>query len=60
MGDPSGIGPAIIKKALARLYKNTNITIIGDRWVFDKVRYTESGMQNVKSVSYTHLTLPTN
>ncbi|RKY31546.1 MAG: hypothetical protein DRP74_04600, partial [Candidatus Omnitrophota bacterium] len=50
MGDPSGIGPAIIKKALARLYKNTNITIIGDRWVFDKVRYTESGMQNVKFI----------
>lgn len=36
MGDPSGIGPAVIRKSLSRLKGLADFTIIGDRWVYDK------------------------
>jgi len=36
MGDPAGIGPAIIRKAIKKLQGLTNFVIIGDKWVFDK------------------------
>jgi 4-hydroxythreonine-4-phosphate dehydrogenase len=38
MGDPAGIGPEIIAKALtkSRINRLTKFLIIGDRWVFDK------------------------
>lgn len=37
MGDPSGIGPAIIAKALPELAQaSAELVIIGDKWVLDK------------------------
>ncbi|MCM8800645.1 MAG: 4-hydroxythreonine-4-phosphate dehydrogenase PdxA [Candidatus Omnitrophica bacterium] len=36
MGDPSGIGPLIIAKALKIIDKPARFYIIGDRWVFSK------------------------
>ena len=36
MGDPSGIGPAIIHKALKSISGLAKFVIIGDRWVFDQ------------------------
>lgn len=36
-GDPSGIGPEIIAKAIPRIGHLGELTIIGDRWVFSKV-----------------------
>jgi len=38
MGDPAGVGPEIITKALAskKIRNLANFTIIGDHWVFDK------------------------
>ncbi|MFC1674737.1 4-hydroxythreonine-4-phosphate dehydrogenase PdxA [Candidatus Omnitrophota bacterium] len=38
LGDPSGIGPSIIHKALGRLKGLAEFTVIGDRWVFEKAR----------------------
>jgi 4-hydroxythreonine-4-phosphate dehydrogenase len=35
-GDPSGIGPAIIAKALARIGTIATFVVIGDRWVFQQ------------------------
>ncbi len=39
MGDPSGIGPEIITKAISRLKINADIIIIGDRKVFNAARF---------------------
>ena len=36
MGDPSGIGPAIICKALKQLNLQAEFVVIGDKWVFHK------------------------
>jgi 4-hydroxythreonine-4-phosphate dehydrogenase len=40
MGDPSGIGPEIVAKALSRPVAagKADFVIIGNRWVFDKIR----------------------
>lgn len=37
IGDPSGIGPAITLKALPRLSSLAEFTVIGDKWVFNRV-----------------------
>ena len=37
MGDPSGIGPSIIAKALAKIGSLAEFYVIGDRGVFDRV-----------------------
>lgn len=67
MGDPSGIGPAIVSKAIKRLCAlkgRANFVIIGDKWVFDQVsdprygvgapRYQASGIKfiDLKNVSH--------
>jgi 4-hydroxythreonine-4-phosphate dehydrogenase len=44
MGDPSGIGPAIIAKALPKVQKIAEFVVIGDRWVFDR-----SGHKNTRT-----------
>ena len=36
MGDPSGIGPSIIAKSLAKLKNLAQFVVIGDKWVFEK------------------------
>ncbi|MCG8430095.1 MAG: 4-hydroxythreonine-4-phosphate dehydrogenase PdxA, partial [Candidatus Omnitrophica bacterium] len=36
MGDPSGIGPAIIAKAAAKIGRRARVTVIGDAWVLEK------------------------
>ena len=36
MGDPSGVGPAIIAKALPKLRGLLEFVVIGDRWVFEQ------------------------
>lgn len=42
MGDPSGIGPAIIAKALLKLKHLAEFVVIGDRWVFNRIRRTRT------------------
>ncbi|MBM3246244.1 MAG: 4-hydroxythreonine-4-phosphate dehydrogenase PdxA [Candidatus Omnitrophica bacterium] len=37
MGDPSGIGPTIIAKALPKVKGLAEFVVVGDKWVFDKV-----------------------
>jgi len=37
MGDPSGIGPGIIAKSLAKLKNLAQFVVVGDKWVFEKV-----------------------
>ena len=46
IGDPSGIGPAITSKALAKVKGLADFTVIGDAWVFNKVQKTETKSQN--------------
>jgi len=36
MGDPSGIGPAIIHKAMNKIRGSADFVVIGDKWVFDQ------------------------
>jgi 4-hydroxythreonine-4-phosphate dehydrogenase len=38
IGDPSGIGPEIALKAVAKLKGKVEFVIIGDKWVLDKVQ----------------------
>jgi 4-hydroxythreonine-4-phosphate dehydrogenase len=38
IGDPSGIGPAMAVKALARAKDSADFIIIGDSWVLDRAR----------------------
>lgn len=38
MGDPSGIGPQITHKAIRKLQGLAEFVVIGDRWVFEKIK----------------------
>ncbi len=49
MGDPAGIGAEIIRKALDSnrlLPKNIDILVIGDRWVFEKIKNLKFKIKN--------------
>jgi len=50
MGDPSGIGPIITSKAMHQLKGLADFTIIGDKWVFDKVHGPRSTVHNFKFI----------
>ncbi|MDD5166728.1 MAG: 4-hydroxythreonine-4-phosphate dehydrogenase PdxA [Candidatus Omnitrophica bacterium] len=47
-GDPSGIGPSIIVKALARLRNLASLVVIGDRGIFDKAGAKAISGENYK------------
>ena len=38
LGDPSGIGSAITRKAIPKIKALADFTVIGDRWVYDQVQ----------------------
>ena len=42
IGDPSGIGPAIALKAIAKLKGLADFTVIGDAWVLSKIKNQKS------------------
>ena len=44
MGDPSGIGPAIIAKALPKVKGLAEFTIIGDAGVYNKISHQLSAV----------------
>ena len=48
MGDPSGIGPSIIKGALKKLGPIAEFIVIGDEWVFEKVQSSKLKAQSSK------------
>ena len=52
MGDPSGIGPEIITKALARPGINGlgRIVVVGDKWVFNKIKNQKSKIKNFQFI----------
>jgi len=50
MGDPSGIGPEIIAKALAQVEDLADITVIGDRRIFNISSPTARRISTVKFV----------
>jgi 4-hydroxythreonine-4-phosphate dehydrogenase len=52
MGDPSGIGPAVIAKSLPNISRLADLTVIGDKWVFKKV---QSSKFKVKSFEFIDL-----
>lgn len=52
MGDPSGIGPALIAKSLPKIKDWADIVVIGDTWVFNK-----SKKLKVKSQNYSFIDL---
>jgi len=53
MGDPSGIGPEIIAKAMKTLAGMAEFVVIGDKWVFEKV--TRSPSHQVTSKNFINL-----
>jgi 4-hydroxythreonine-4-phosphate dehydrogenase len=52
-GDPSGIGPYIIAKALSRpgIRRLAEFFVIGDKWVFEKVQNSNRKAQNFKFIN---------
>jgi len=50
MGDPSGIGPEIIAKALAKVKGVAEFIIIGDNWVFKKSQKPRAKGQEFKFI----------
>ena len=50
MGDPSGIGPAIAAKAIAQLKQEIEFTVIGDEWVFKKVRGAKREVRGIEFI----------
>jgi 4-hydroxythreonine-4-phosphate dehydrogenase len=46
MGDPAGIGPAITAKAINKLKGLAEFVIIGDAWVFRKVKSSKSKVKS--------------
>jgi 4-hydroxythreonine-4-phosphate dehydrogenase len=50
MGDPSGIGPAVTLKAIQELKNHADFVVIGDKWVFDKVRSSKFGVRRYKFI----------
>jgi len=52
MGDPAGVGPEIVAKAVSQggIDKLGKIIIIGDRWVFDKVTNYKLQIPNSKFI----------
>ena len=63
MGDPAGVGPEIIVRALSSsvLRDLADITVIGDKWVFEKVQGTGCRVQGSKlTLGTRHLALGAN
>lgn len=52
IGDPAGIGPCIIKKAIRSIGDLAQFWIIGDKWVFEKSR---AGVCNLANIKFIHL-----
>ncbi len=50
MGDPAGVGPTIIAKALKRLKGLAEFVVIGDRWVLEKVSGFRSQVSGLKVI----------
>jgi len=50
LGDPSGIGPAIIHQAIPQLKNLADFVIIGDKWVFEQSQNSsaKSGSRNLR------------
>lgn len=59
MGDPAGIGPAVITKAIAKVRGLADFTVIGDKWVFGQLPVTNARWQaaeciDLKNVCHKH------
>lgn len=50
MGDPSGIGPAIIIKSLSRLRGLAHFVVIGDEWVLNKFKVHSWRLEGIKLI----------
>jgi 4-hydroxythreonine-4-phosphate dehydrogenase len=50
LGDPSGIGPAVISKAINKLTGYAEFVIIGDEWVFNKVQGARCRVQGCRFI----------
>lgn len=50
LGDPSGVGPQIIAKALNNIQALADFIVIGDEWVFKKNKKQKSKIKNFKFI----------
>src|SRR3989338_2276999 len=50
MGDPSGIGPEIIPKAINKLKGLADFIVIGDKWIFSQVPGARRQVPGVKFI----------
>lgn len=55
MGDPSGIGPAIIPKAINKLKGLADFVVIADKWVLDKIPNPKSQIPNYKLIDLNNI-----
>ena len=53
MGDPAGIGPEIIARIATRgvISRLGEVLVIGDRWVFDKIKYQKSNIKDPQFIN---------
>ncbi|PIP20286.1 MAG: 4-hydroxythreonine-4-phosphate dehydrogenase PdxA [Candidatus Omnitrophica bacterium CG23_combo_of_CG06-09_8_20_14_all_40_11] len=56
MGDPAGIGPAIILKGITKLKGLADFVVIGDKWVFDQVSGVRCQVSGVKFIDLHNVT----
>lgn len=56
MGDPSGVGPAIIIKAINKLKGLADFIVIGDKWVFDQASGFRPEAAGVKFIDLNNVT----
>ena len=47
IGDPSGIGPAIVLKAINRLSSLADFVVIADEWVLNQITCAGCRVQNL-------------
>ncbi len=48
MGDPSGVGPSVIAKALPKVKGLAEFIIIGDKQVFNKIHNAQYAIRNTQ------------
>ena len=56
MGDPSGIGPTIIAKAMPKVKDLAEFVVIGDEWVFNQVSGVRCQVSGIKFIDLNNVT----
>jgi len=55
IGDPSGIGPAIVIKAINELKGSADFTVIGDQWVLDQLSAVSCQLSAIRFIDLNNI-----